>query len=201
MFSRSHIVSCAAALILAASGWAQMQTPGQSGPMGGPQSTGSVGMAQDPRMDPYSTDKDFIRSAAESSATEVHLGKLAQDRASSEAVKQLGKRMAESMAQTIEQLQKAATALKIQLPADPPRRAKKAEDKLARLSGADFDHAYVRMAADEEKQVVRQFEREALNGKLAGVKEFASKNLPAEEELERQAEDLVGAGAKTAPPK
>jgi putative membrane protein len=128
----------------------------------------------------------------------VHLGKLAQDRASSDAVKQLGKRMIEASAQTSEQLQKAAAALKIQLPADPPRKARKAEDKLAKLSGADFDLAYAKMAADEEKQVVRQFEREALSGTLPGVKEFASKNLPVERELERQAEDLAGAGAKTA---
>ena len=110
MFSRSHFVSCAAALTLAASGWAQI-TPGQSAPMGG-QSTGSVGMSQDQGRDAYSTDKDFIKSAAESSATEVHLGKLAQDRASSDAVKQLGKRMIEASAQTSEQLQKAAAALK-----------------------------------------------------------------------------------------
>ena len=197
MFSRSHFVSCAAALILAGSGWAQI-TPGQSAPMGGPQSTGSVGMSQDQGRDAYGTDKDFIKSAAESSATEMHLGKLAQDRASSDAVKQLGKRMVEASAQTNEELQKAAAALKIQLPADPPRKAKKAEDKLAKLSGADFDLAYAKMAADEEKQVVRQFEREALSGMVPGVKEFASKNLPVERELERQAEDLAGAGAKTA---
>jgi putative membrane protein len=197
MFSRLHIVGCAAALTLAGSGWAQM-TPGQSAPMGGPQSTGSVGMAQDPRGDLYNTDKDFIRSAAESSATEVHLGRLAQDRASSDAVKQLGKRMVAASAQTSEELQKAAAALKIQLPADPPRKAKKAKDKLVKLSGADFDLAYAKMAADEEKQVVRQFEREALSGMVPGVKEFASKNLPVERELERQAEDLAGAGTKTA---
>jgi predicted outer membrane protein len=47
-------------------------------------------------MDPYATDKDFVKSAAESSATEVHLGKIAQDKASSDAVKELGKHMVEA---------------------------------------------------------------------------------------------------------
>ena len=45
---------------------------------------------------PYSIDKDFVKSVAESSATEVQIGKLAQDKASSDAVKDLGKRMVES---------------------------------------------------------------------------------------------------------
>ena len=47
-------------------------------------------------MDPYSTDKDFVKNAAESSATEVHLGKIAQEKASSDAVKELGKQMVDA---------------------------------------------------------------------------------------------------------
>jgi len=153
---------------------------------------------QDQQMDPYGTDKDFVRSAAESSATEVHLGKLAQEKASSDAVKDLGKRMVEAHTQTSEQLKQAAAALKIQLTADPPRKAKKAEEKLAKLSGTDFDRTYAKMAADEEKQAVKQFEREAKNGKVAGVKDFAGKNLPAAQERRQQAEELASASTGTA---
>jgi len=205
MFSRLHIVSCAAAVVLAGSGWAQMQPPGQmqqppSGVPSGPPQTnmpGTVGSAPDTQVDPYMVDKDFIRNAVEASATELHLGKLAQDKASSDAVKDLGKRMVEANTQTSDQLQKAASALKIQVPADPPRKAKKAEDKLAKLSSADFDRAYAKMAADEQKQTVKEFEREAKNGKVPGVKDFAAKNLPAEQERQKQAEELAGGGTAT----
>lgn len=199
MFSRSHMVSCAAALILASSGWGQMQTPGSSGPpMGNPQATGALGMAGAAHVNPYSLDKDFIKSAVESCATEMHLGKLAQEKASSDAVKELGKRMVEANAQTNQQLQGAAVVLKMQLPDDLPRKARKAEDKLAKLSGEQFDRAYARIAADEEKLAVRQFEREAQTGKLQGMKDFAAKNLPGEHERERLAEALAGGGEKTA---
>jgi len=149
-------------------------------------------------MDPYMTDKDFVKHVAESSATEVQLGKLAQDKASSDAVKDLGKRMVEANTQTTGQLKDAATALNIQISAEPPRKAKKAEDKLAKLSGADFDRAYAKMAADEQKQAVKQFEREAKSGKVPGMKDFAAKNLQAEQEREKQAEDLASAGTGTA---
>lgn len=211
MFSRSHFVSCAAALILAGSGWAQMQQPGSptqppggvpSGPPQSPMPGAAGGTSSDVQVDPYSTDKDFIKNAAEASATEVHLGKLAQDKASSDAVKDLGKRMVEANTQTSQQLQQAANALKVQVPADPPRKAKKAEDKLSKLSGPDFDRAYAKMAADRQKQTVKEFEREAKSGKVQGVKDFAAKNLPAEQERQKQAEELASAGtASTTPQK
>ncbi len=54
------------------------------------------------------------------------------------------------------------------------------------------------MAADEEKQVVRQFEREATNGQVPGVKDFAVKNLSAEQERQKQAEELANAAKGTA---
>jgi len=149
-------------------------------------------------MDPYTTDKEFVRSVSESSATEVQLGKLAQEKASSDAVKELGKRLVEAHTQTGQQLKQAGAALNIQLPSDPPRKAKKAQDKLAKLSGPDFDRAYAKMAADEEKQTVKQFEREAKNGKVPGMKDFAAKNLSAEQERQKQAEELASAGTGTA---
>src|SRR5258708_39552695 len=145
MFSRSHIVSVAAAIVLAGSVWAQPQGPpgasGQTPPTGSasgvPRNTpGDPGVApQDQQMDPYIVDKDFVRNVAESSATEMQLGKLAQEKASSDAVKELGKQMVEAHTETSKQMKQAATALNIQMPADPPKKAKKAEDKLTKLSG------------------------------------------------------------------
>jgi putative membrane protein len=95
-------------------------------------------------------------------------------------------------------LKQAATALNVQVSTEPPRKVKKAEDKLSKLSGAEFDRAYAKMAADEQKQAVKQFEREAKNGRVPGVRDFASKNLSAEQERQRQAEELANAGTGTA---
>lgn len=208
MFNRSQILSLAAGIVLAGSIGAQTQpppgggqTPPTSGsPTGAPRSdtAGNPGAVPQDQMDPYSTDRDFVKSVAESNATEVHLGKLAQEKASNDAVKELGKRMVEEHTQASEQLKQAAATLNIPVTAEAPRKAKKAEEKLAKLSGADFDRAYAKMAADEEKQAVKQFEREAKNGKVAGVKDFAGKNLPAAQERRQQAEELASAGTGTA---
>jgi putative membrane protein len=208
MFVRSHIVTCAVAIVLAGPGWAQMQQPQTQPPGGPPMGTpqtpmpGTAGaIPQNQQTDPYMTDKDFLRSAAESSATEVHLGKIAQDKASSDAIKNLGKQMVDANTQTAQQLQQAAAALKVQIPDTPPRKAKKAEEKLAKLSGADFDRAYAKMAADEQKQAVKEFEREAKNGKAESLKDYAAKNLPVEQERQKRAEELASAGTGMTPEK
>jgi putative membrane protein len=204
MFTQSRALTLA--IVLAGGAFAQMQTqpqtqPGQSGPPAGVPQGGSTGNAgavpQDQQVDPYGTDKDFIKNVSESSATEVEIGKLAADKASTDAVKGLGKQMVEAHTQTGQHLKEAAAALKVQVSDDPPRKAKKAEDKLAKLSGADFDRAYIKMAADEQKQTVKQFEREAKNGKAPGVKDFASKNLSAEQERQKQAEELASTATGT----
>jgi putative membrane protein len=211
MFNRSHIVSFALATVLASSAWAQTPPAGQGSqlppdgrvgsPSGSPQgnipvSPGAV--PQDQMLDPYAMDKDFIKSVTESSATEVHLGKIAQDKASSDAVKELGKHMVEAHTNTGQQLKQAAAALNVQVSTEPPRKAMKAEDKLTKLSGADFDRAYIKLAADEQKQTAKQFEREAKNGRVPGIKDFAAKNLSAEQERQKQAEELARAATGTA---
>ncbi|MDR3698513.1 MAG: DUF4142 domain-containing protein [Candidatus Sulfopaludibacter sp.] len=203
MSSRLYVLSLAAAVVLTGAAYGQtMPPPGGGGsPMGAPQGStpGNPGaIPPDHQMDPYTTDKDFVRNVAELSSTEVQLGKLAQDKASSDTVKELGKQMVDGHTKTGEQMKQAAAALKIQLPSEPPRKAKKAEDKLAKLSGPDFDRAYARMAADEQKQAVKQFEREAKDGKVPGVKDFAAKNLPVEQERQKHAEDLASPGTGTA---
>jgi putative membrane protein len=205
MFSRSLLVNCAVAFVLAGSGWAQMQPPGGAPqPPTGPPAGNPPGISNDPgnapQTDPYAGDKDFVKTIAESSATEAQLGKIAQEKASSDGVKEFGKQMVEAQSQTGQELQQAATALKIDLTSGPPRKAKKDEEKLAKLSGADFDHAYTKMAADEQKQAVKQFEREAKEGKSPALKEYAAKKLAAEQEREKQAEALTTGGTATAKP-
>ena len=194
----SRFMQCFVVLILPIAGWCQMQPGGMQPPgppMGVPQSTvpptGST--TQGPQVDPYGTDKDFVKKAAEAGAVEVHLGKIAQERGSSDAVKTLGKQMAEASTQTGQQLRQAAKDLKIHLPAEPPRRAKKDEAKLAKLSGADFDRAYAQMAVDEQKEAVKQFEKEAKGGNISELKDYAAKNLPVEQERQKKAEELASA--------
>lgn len=95
MFQRHHTISLGAVVLLVGSVTAQTQPPmGQSGsPAGMPRENMPGNPAttpQDQQTDPYGMDKDFVKSAQETSATEVQLGKLAQEKGSTDAVKELG---------------------------------------------------------------------------------------------------------------
>src|SRR4051812_41584022 len=93
-------------------------------------------------MDPMASARKFVKEAAEGSATEIALGKLAQEKGSSDAVKQFGKRMVDDHSKATEELKQAAEMAKITVPLETPNKVKKAQDKLSKLSGAEFDRVY-----------------------------------------------------------
>ena len=183
MFNRSHILTLPAAIFIAGMAMAQQTQPGPGSQVPTVADSHRVPDGRTARQYSWQSrrcptgsadgtvqaDKEFVKSVLESSAFEVQLGNLAQEKGSSDAVKELGKRMVEAHTETGQQLKQAAAALNIPVSAEPPRKAKKAVEKLSKLSGTDFDRAYTKMAADEQKQAVKQFEREAKTGKVSGM--------------------------------
>jgi putative membrane protein len=74
-------------------------------------------------------------------------------------------------------------------------------ERLARLSGAEFDREFIRNQAKMHDEAVALFEREAGGGKDADLKAFAARTLPTLREHRRMARDIstkVGAVAKAA---
>ncbi len=149
-----------------------------------------------PAMDPIISAKKFVKEAAEGSATEIALGKLAQEKGSSDAVKQFGKRMVEDHSKATEELKQAAEMAKIPVPSEAPKKAKKAHDKLSKLSGADFDRAYAKTMVSDHKEDVKAFEQEAREGAVPPVKNFAAKTLPTLQEHLKLAEELKAAAGQ-----
>ena len=140
--------------------------------------------------------KRFVRDAAEGSATDVVLGKLAQEKGASDAVKQFGKRMVDDHSKATEELKQAAGVAKIDVPSETPKKARKAQEKLSKFSGADFDREYAKMMVSDHKGDVKAFEREARNGAVPAVKDFAAKTLPTLQEHLKLAEELYASAAK-----
>ena len=209
----AYLVKVAASALLAGSVWAQNPSqnppssqmpqtpPGQSGP-GGVRTPGTFpsdtteGQEQQPVMDPLASARRFIKEAAEGSATDVALGRLAQEKGSSDAVKQFGKRMVDDHSKVGEELKQLAEMAQIEAPSEAPKKARKAQDKLSKLSGVDFDRAYTKMMVSEHKGDVKAFEREARNGAVPAVKNFAAKTLPTLQEHLKLVEELYASAGK-----
>ena len=210
----AYVLTVLASALLAGSVWAQnpsqyppnsqtpQTSPGQPPGPGGVRTPGTFpsdtteGQTQQPAMDPIASARRFVKEAAEGSATEVALGKLAQEKGYSEAVKQFGKRMVDDHSKATEELKQAAGMAQIQVSSETPKKARKAQEKLSKLSGADFDRAYTKLMVSDHKEDVKAFEREARNGAVPAVKNFAAKMLPTLQEHLKLAEELYASAGK-----
>jgi len=136
------------------------------------------------------SDAKFMKKVAEGGKAEVELGKLAAEHGSSDAVKQFGQRMATDHGKAGEELAKLAQDKGVTLPADLDAKHKRLHDRLAKLSGADFDREYMREMTRDHDADVKEFQREAKSGKDADVKAWAAKTLPVLEEHKQQAHQV-----------
>jgi len=127
-------------------------------------------------------DRKFIEEAAMGGLAEVELGKLAQQKASNEQVKQFGARMAEDHAKANDELKQLAQIKGVDVPAAPDKSHTRDLDKLNKLSGAEFDRQYMAHMLSDHKKDVSEFKKASASAKDSDLKAFAGKTLPTLEE-------------------
>jgi putative membrane protein len=137
------------------------------------------------------SDKKFVRDAAQGGMAEVELGKLATEKASSDDVKKFGQRMVDDHTKAADQLKQVASSEGIQLPQGLSAKDKLTEERLSKLSGEQFDKAYMADMVKDHTQDVTEFQHESHSGKDAAVKNFASQTLPTLEDHLKQAKEIA----------
>ena len=148
------------------------------------------------------SDQTFVMNAAKGGLAEVELGKLAQQKAQSDQVKNFGKRMVDDHSKANDELKTLAQNKKITLPTDLDPKDKAVRDRLSKLSGDAFDRAYMNAMVRDHRKDVNEFKMESTKGKDADIKGFASKTLPTLEDHLKLAQEtdkaVVGtSGAKS----
>jgi putative membrane protein len=144
-------------------------------------------------------DETFVVKAANGSMAEVALGKLAVEKAGSDEVKKFGQRMVDDHGKANDELKTLAQNKHITLPTEINPEEKALHDRLAKLSGASFDRAYIQAMLADHKKDVNEFRMEAKSGHDADVKGWAAKTLPTLEEHLKLAENTnraVGTSGK-----
>jgi putative membrane protein len=135
------------------------------------------------------TDQTFMNKAAQGGMAEVELGKLAETHASSDAVKNFGRRMVQDHSKANDELKRIAGRENVSLPTSLDAKDQATMDRLSRLSGAAFDRAYINDMVKDHRADIAEFQREADHGSDPEVKQFASTTLPTLQEHLRLAED------------
>ena len=144
--------------------------------------------------------KKFIEKAAQGGVAEVEMGKLAQQNAQNDQVKQFGERMVKDHSSADAKLTQIAEQKGVTPPTDMDAASKREYDKLSKLSGAQFDREYMKAMVSDHVKDIKEFKEQAKSGKDADVRNFAESTTPTLEEhlkLARSAEAAVK-GEKTA---
>lgn len=161
--------------------------PGQ-GPapaVGGPQATAGPA-AQPQKVD----DKKFAKDAALGAMTNVELAKMAVQKAASPEVKQYGQKVVDEQTKANQQLKEVATKENISVPDALDTKQQSRIDKLSKLSGPNFDKAYLKNQLKDEESQVRDFTDEAKGGTDPVIKGFASSTLPSLQQQFEMAKNL-----------
>jgi putative membrane protein len=175
---------CACAFLLATGALAQTPgggAPSSQSPSNMPSQRPDLNGPADPSansMPARVDDKKFVKDAALGGMTEVELGKLALQKASSNDVKQFAQKMVDDHTKANDQLKQVATRdnMEIHGSLDPKHQSR--IDKLSKLSGQEFDKAYVKDQLKDHESDVAEFNAEAQSGSDPNVKAFASSTLP-----------------------
>ena len=165
--------AAAAALLLAGAG-SLAQGTAPSGPA--PDSPGAAVGATRSSME--RADRSFVEKAAVGSMAEVELGKMAQQKAADPQVKAFGERMVQDHGKAHEELTRIGSSKGVTLPATMDRSHRRDAERLAKLSGAEFDREYMKHMVDDHRNDVKEFEKASRSSKDTEVKDFASRTLP-----------------------
>jgi putative membrane protein len=175
-----RLLSTVASVLVLLSAAALAQQPGNPAGM-----TPGTGPHQ-----PNIPDRLFVRTVAIGGMAEVELGKLAEQKGQSEAVKDFGRRMIEDHGQANERLIGLAKADGLAVPQELDGEQTAMRDRLESLSGAEFDLAYLQGQVVEHQKAVQLLEYEIGSGQDVELKNFAAEILPAVLHHLRSAQDL-----------
>jgi putative membrane protein len=176
--------------------WAQTpsspSSPGSAGQPGGSPGMGQpTGPMNTPEQIPTKVDdKKFMKEAAAGGLVEVELGKLATQKASSDEVKQFGQKMVDDHSKANEELKQVASRQNIPVPESLDSKQQARIDKLSKLSGPEFDKAYVKDMVKDHQKDVKAFQAEVQGGTDPNVRQFASSTLPTLQQHLDQVKDL-----------
>lgn len=124
------------------------------------------------------SDKLFIRQAAIGGQAEVELGKLAQQKGNSEAVRDFGKRMVSDHSKANDQLMRVQKDADPSTPKEPDPEHKRIRDELNKASEKDFDIAYLASQMQDHQKTANLLLWEISSGQSAELTKYAADTLP-----------------------
>jgi|SRR6185312_6866883 len=140
------------------------------------------------------TDQQFIKMAAESDMLHAHLGQMAEKQSARRGIRDLGLEIRKNDTADYQVLSDLSAKTGTTIPKGIDERGDKTINRLSRLKGVSFDHAFITEVIDSDKKTVATFEQKAKDAQNPEVKTYAANALPALKLHLNEAEDWVKYG-------
>jgi putative membrane protein len=136
------------------------------------------GAAPPHQAGPGLPDQTFVARAARCGIAQVELARLAEQKASSPSVREFARQMVMDHEQANRALRALAEGESAAVPDQADAEQRSIRDALGRLSGAEFDIEYLRLAVQAHQRMATLMEYEIGSGADAQVQRLAAAGLP-----------------------
>src|SRR4051812_6714111 len=123
-------------------------------------------------------DAKFLMDAMRTNLAEVRLGELATQRGQSEGVRSYGQMLAADHGNSMKDTSDLAKSLKVAVPTESSASDQKEYESLMRLSGAEFDKAFIDAMVKGHRDVISKFKKEMEDADDPQVGSLAREALP-----------------------
>jgi len=110
--------------------------------------------------------------------TEVRLGELAIQRTGTQVVRDFARRMVVAYSQATKEVKELAEQKGITCPLELDKKNQQTVERLAELSGADFDTAYLAETVAAHERNIKAFEHQGATGLDPDINKWVSRMLP-----------------------
>jgi putative membrane protein len=137
-----------------------------------------------------SSDYKFAAEAAQGGMMEVSLGQLAAQKGADQAVRDFGKRMSDDHQKADDQLKDILTKKGAGYPDSLDKSDQRTIDRLNKLSGSDFDRAYMKDMVSGHEKDVKGFQDESKSAQDPDLKMWVNQTLPTVQSHLQQAQGI-----------
>jgi putative membrane protein len=141
-------------------------------------------------------DRQFIEQVASTNMAEIKMARLALDKSQDATVRKLAQMLIDDHERSGKQLKSIASDEKFPEPTSMDTADQQKYDKLAALTGKDFDTEYLKMTVKDHDQTIQEFQKASNTLSNADLKSFATKTLPTLKEHKEMAKTDLDAAKK-----
>ncbi len=122
-------------------------------------------------------DREFLIKAAEMQMEEISLGKLAQQKGTSDHVKELGEMMQTDHTKNLSELRTLAQTNSVSIPNTDTDNSRDSYEDLAEKTGVDFGKAYSKLMVEHHEDAIDLFEEASEDAENQQIRTWATEKL------------------------